>query len=80
MKLGPSGHTPTRLECDGAPNPCDCRDGLQIIYGDEAETIAHFVVRQCRERHDAQGNECGTKCSHVSGREKVWCTDLDKLI
>jgi hypothetical protein len=34
-------------------------EGLRTIYGDEAQTIADFALRQCRERRDTQG-------------EKVW--------
>ena len=41
-------------------------EGLEIIYGDEAKTVADYVVRQCRERRDAQG-------------EKVWTQLLERI-
>ena len=41
-------------------------DGLRAIYGDEARAVAIFVLRQCRERHDDQG-------------EKVWRRVLDRI-
>jgi hypothetical protein len=32
-------------------------EGLLSIYGDEAKTMAHFVLRQCRERQDSAGEQ-----------------------
>jgi hypothetical protein len=42
-------------------------DGLRAIYGDEAQTVVVFVLRQCREQQDAQG-------------EKVWSRVLERII
>lgn len=41
-------------------------DGLRSVYGDEAQAVARFVVRQCQERRDRRG-------------EKVWNRVLDHL-
>ena len=42
-------------------------EGLVTIYGDEAQAIAQFALRQCQERHDAAG-------------EKVWNLVLDQIL
>jgi hypothetical protein len=41
-------------------------EGLRTIYGDEAQAMARFVLRQCRERRDRAG-------------EKVWIRVLDQI-
>lgn len=41
-------------------------DGLRTIYGEEAQAIVVFALRQCRERQDAQG-------------EKVWNRVLERI-
>jgi hypothetical protein len=41
-------------------------EGLRAIYGDEAQAMAQFALRQCRERRDTTG-------------EKVWTRVLDQI-
>jgi hypothetical protein len=41
-------------------------DGLRAIYGDEAQVMANFVLRQCRERQDVAG-------------ERVWNRVLEHI-
>ena len=55
-------------------------DGLQIIYGDEAQTIAHFALRQCRERHDTQGERVWNEVLARVRTGEGLVHRLDKLI